>query len=62
LGSVAGIVECSEGLVENPNRLQLALMLSRRFTEVVKNIQVMYKEAGNNSSMLVIFMVCPHEE
>jgi hypothetical protein len=38
LGSVDGIVECSEGLMENPNRLQLAPMLNRRFTEVVKNM------------------------
>jgi hypothetical protein len=37
LRSVAGIVECSE-IMENPNRLQLALMLNRRFPEVVKNM------------------------
>lgn len=48
--------------MENPTRLQLALMLNRRFTQAVKNIQVIYKEAGNNSLMLEIFMVCLYKQ
>jgi hypothetical protein len=39
--------------VENPNRLQLALMLNRRFIIVVENVQVM-DDARSNSSIPVI--------